>query len=117
MLLDGKTEMAHRASYKEYLGPVPDGMLVCHRCDVPGCINPDHLFLGTHQDNMDDMIEKGRQRARGGKPVMHKRPTVTAAIPRPLWADLKTSAARRGQPVTRLMQTILEDWLEQEKDK
>ena len=56
---------AHRASHLVYLGEIPAGKHVCHRCDVRHCINPAHLFLGTHQENMRDMIEKGRQ-ARGG---------------------------------------------------
>jgi hypothetical protein len=50
--------LAHRASWKMNKGPIPDGLLVCHRCDVPQCVNPDHLFLGTHKDNLYDAIKK-----------------------------------------------------------
>jgi hypothetical protein len=56
----GRPEWAHRAAWQKANGPIPDGMWVLHRCDVPLCINPDHLFLGTHLDNMADMRAKGR---------------------------------------------------------
>lgn len=51
---------AHRLSYAVYRGPIPDGLHVCHRCDVKLCVRPDHLFLGTPQDNVADMCAKGR---------------------------------------------------------
>lgn len=56
-----RMEMAHRVSWMIHNGPIPDGKQVLHRCDNPPCVNPSHLFVGTHQDNMDDCTKKGRR--------------------------------------------------------
>lgn len=55
-----KTVMAHRAMYELFNGPIPCGMLVMHKCDTPLCVNPDHLMIGTHNENMADMAVKAR---------------------------------------------------------
>lgn len=56
----GPMVLSHRVAYELTFGAIPAGLLVLHRCDVPACCNPAHLFLGTNQDNTDDMVGKGR---------------------------------------------------------
>jgi hypothetical protein len=67
--VNGKLEKAHRYSYKIFIGPIPDGLLVCHRCDNPPCVKPEHLFLGTHLDNSRDRDLKGRACIRVGSKI------------------------------------------------
>lgn len=82
----GTVYLAHRLAYYLSNGPIPEGMHICHRCDTPSCVNPDHLFLGTPADNMDDMTAKGRRVAVRGEDVA--RAILTEAAVR----DIRASA-------------------------
>lgn len=73
MTVDGRMTNAHRVAYELYVGPIPAGLLLCHKCDNPPCCNPEHLFPGTHQDNMDDARSKGRLGADGAELRLRQR--------------------------------------------
>jgi len=62
-----KTLLAHRFVWTIVFGEIPEGLCVCHKCDNKGCVNPNHLFLGTQKDNIQDMISKGRRGKCGTK--------------------------------------------------
>lgn len=64
LVLQGVTYKLHRLAYEHFIGPIPDGLLICHICDNPPCCNPAHLYPGTPAQNMLDKVIRGR--ARGG---------------------------------------------------
>lgn len=80
--MNGRLQKAHRVSYEMQVGLIPAGLSVCHSCDNPRCVRPDHLFLGTQSDNLLDATAKGRngaqvhpeRLARGSRNGMHTQP-------------------------------------------
>jgi len=88
----GKLCLVHRVAHETWVGPIPNGSFVLHRCDNPACIRIAHLWLGTHQDNMNDMVAKGRS-AKGKKNGAYKywkeRRAASAANPNELWMKAK----------------------------
>jgi hypothetical protein len=107
----GRTTRAHRYSWEVHNGPIPVGFLALHRCDNPPCVNPAHLFVGSHQDNIRDCVEQGRQsrlsgvvKARAG--VTNGRAKLTlaqvAAI-RSAPANVSNSALGRQHGVSNVM--------------
>jgi len=71
----GQYVYTHRFSFQLHVGPIESGGHVCHTCDRPQCINPDHLFVGTAKENARDCVSKGRQWASGGRHYAHTKLT------------------------------------------
>lgn len=84
--------LASRASWVIHRGPIPEGMHVLHACDNPRCVNPEHLFLGTHDDNMADKKEKGRAHRLPGE--RHPLAKITDDVAR----EIYDAVVRRGEP-------------------
>lgn len=85
---EGRLTRAHRTSYRMHIGPIPDGMVVCHRCDNPSCVNPAHLFIGSQKDNVVDCVKKGRRADKRGENNGHATITTEQALTiKQLWAS------------------------------
>jgi hypothetical protein len=88
--LDGKDRLAHRVSYEQFIGAIPNGLLVCHHCDVRSCVNPDHLYVGTIADNMDDAVRRGWKKVLPGE--KHQAAKLTEEAAREIKAKLTSIA-------------------------
>lgn len=87
----GKATAASRVAWMVFRGPIPKGLVVCHKCDVRLCCNPDHLFVGTQRDNVIDMIRKGRANPpRGSQTAISKLNESKVAVIRKLLRDGET---------------------------
>ena len=85
--LNGSSVGAHRIAYTMTRGPIPKGMEICHRCDVPKCVNPSHMFIGTHADNMRDKALKRRAPRLTGK--SNGQSKITPALARAIFIRYK----------------------------
>lgn len=93
LMIKAKPVLAHRISWEVNCGPIPEGLHVLHRCDNPSCSNPEHLFLGTHQENVDDKMRKGRHRFGVHHGEAHGRAKLTADDVRQIRSRDDTTAA------------------------
>jgi len=89
--VDGKPELASRTSWRIHYGDIPKGLCVCHHCDNPSCVNPEHLFVGTQKDNVIDMKNKGRERKVGKSGENHNLAKVTEEIVKKIRLEGNTS--------------------------
>lgn len=116
--IKSKQRIAHRVSYELFNGELKEGFFVCHQCDNPSCVNPEHLFLGTPENNVQDMLNKNRQ-AKGEKIARSKLTWNDVQEIRRLWntgkylyVDLARKFDYSAQNITKIIQN--EIWVEEE---
>lgn len=106
----GTPYQVHRVSWEIHNGPIPDGLMVCHHCDVRHCVRPDHLFIGTQRDNIADMIAKGRKAHVVGGALPHAKLTAIMVVEARQWYSergvYRGAEKRQGSGDNRLIETL-----------
>jgi hypothetical protein len=114
LTLRGKHVGAHRVAWMLGHGrAVPAGKAVCHTCDTPGCVNPAHLFVGTHRQNMADMVDKNRQSqgaAHAARLPAHNRSGERNGRAKLTADDVRAIRARGGEPIAALAREYRVSW-------
>lgn len=105
-----ETQRAHRFSYEAFIGAIPTGMLVCHTCDNPSCVNPDHLWIGTSQENQKDKMLKRRQ-ATGSKIRTTLTPNLAFAAKRDSESGMKNREIAAKYSVSEAQASLLRNGL------
>ena len=100
--LEGKCLLAHRVAFELSVEPIPDGMVVMHTCDNPPCVNPRHLRIGTHADNMADMAAKGRHRSPNAEKTHCKNGHPFDETNTYLWREARYCKTCRAEAMLRL---------------
>lgn len=98
-IASSKSVRAHRFSYELYVGKIPKGLLVCHKCDNPACVNPNHLWLGTIKENNSDRDKKGRCVSLKGEKNGHAK--ITDKIAREIKQRIIS-----GEPMTKIAREL-----------
>lgn len=93
---NGKPDKAHRVSYRELVGEITEGGVICHKCDNPPCVNPEHLWLGTMMENTHDMLAKGRMEYKTGYDA--RVASITRETVDLVRADWEAEERKRGLP-------------------
>lgn len=112
--INGIKYRAHRVAYSLFVGEIPEGMNVCHKCDNPSCCNPDHLFVGDAAANVADKVRKGRQARGAGLPQTKASPDV---LHKCLELKLSGMSNRQIAVVLGLHRTTVENWLKEFGDR